>query len=70
HKVLMPYGTQEGAPLFPIYKQQPPAAQQDFRPPAPAPVPATPTTTTTPEPEPEPATTPTTTKTCPVGKPC
>jgi hypothetical protein len=64
HKTLVPYGTQEGAPLFPIYKQQPPAAQQDFRPPPPPPAPIVVTPAPEPEPEPEPAT--------PVtpGKPC
>ncbi len=75
HRTLVPYGTQEGAPLFPIYKQQPPAAQQDFRPPPPPP--AVPVETPAPEPgigtEPsvtEP-TTPTTPTPCVIkGKPC
>jgi len=55
HKILIPYGTQEGAPPFPPYKQQPPAAQQDFRPK----VESLPIITPRPEPEPEPEPEPT-----------
>ncbi len=69
HRTLVPYGTQEGAPLFPIYKQQPPAAQQDFRPPPPPP----PAPVVTPAPEPgigtEPSVTEPTTPACKPGQP-
>lgn len=53
-RLLVPPGTQEGAPVYPPYKQEPPAAQSDFRPkPAPLPIP-TPTPIPTPPPDPTP----------------
>lgn len=59
-RILIPPGTQEGAPLFPTYKQEPPATQEDFRPipepivtPLPEPKPKEPEPPPIPEPKPK-----------------
>lgn len=51
-RLLIPPGTQEGAPVTPPYKQEPPAAQSDFRtkPPIVLPPPPPPPPQTAPQP--------------------
>ena len=66
-RILIPPGSQEGASLFPPFKQEPPASQQDFRQLiGPVLTPTVTTPTSEPKPGPAPSTTPTPTTPKPI----